>query len=644
MEVHVELSADERSCRGTTGDINTTNRTDRMRTTILAVFFSIFPLLVSVGDEFTDEQVAFFESRVRPILVESCGKCHARGEQSKGGLQLTSRETFLAGGDSGPVVVPGDPQASLLLSILRHDEDALFEMPPDSRLSDQKIEDLATWIEMGAPWGETLNPQEPSKESLWALQPVAEVAVPEVQDREWPRNSVDHFILARLEESNLTPAPPASREILLRRVTYDLTGLPPTPAEVEDFLADKSEDAYERVVERLLASPHYGERWGRHWLDLMRYADTNGFDNDYCKPNAFRYRDYVIEAFNTDVPYDQFIREHFAGDLMESPRLSRDGKQVMSPVATAFPWLGEMLNAPADPATALAEEVENRIDVLGKAFLGLTLACARCHDHKTDPITSEDYYALAGFFDSSTNIQACVDSEARRKAIAITAEEIREKYQQIDKLLNRPDVLLRRIDARLENARHISAYLQAAREVLSHEEDQRNAAIREIAHSNKLDAGRLKQWTGIYGRIVEDFAQITLYMGEFGFGQAGYEETPIFVPWFELLDSTDKQLARQLPSLVNRYRGRNQEMANIASKDVLFEDFDRPEFTSWEDAGWEVEGEAFGTGPTESSIRALQHGRGERMISSDEAMKNAALDVDDGDPVLGVDHREIQPR
>ncbi|MEQ9379816.1 MAG: PSD1 and planctomycete cytochrome C domain-containing protein [Pirellulales bacterium] len=616
MGSHIEIGVGYLTKSDFAGVLNTTKRTDRMRTTILAFLFTVIPVTTIVSEDFTNDQIAFFESRVRPVFVEACGKCHARGEQSKGGLQLSSRELLLRGGDSGPILVPGDAEASPLLAILRHDEDALAEMPPDDRLTDQQIDDIAAWIEMGAPWSETTLVEESQADSLWALEPVANVEVPAVQNHDWPRNQIDRFVLARLEEAGLQPAQPAARAVLLRRVTYDLTGLPPTPEEVEAFLADESEDAFEEAVERLLASPHYGERWGRHWLDLMRYADTNGFDNDYGKPNAFRYRDYVIEAFNCDVPYDQFIREHFAGDLMESPRVSRDGQQAMSPVATAFPWLGEMLNAPADRDRAMAEEVENRIDVLGKAFLGLTLACARCHDHKTDPITSEDYYALAGFFNSSTNVQRCIDTESRRATIAETAEQIRSKYQQIDELLHRPEVLLKRIDARLENASEISAYLQAAAEVLSEGEDRGNEEIAKVARAHQLDAKRLQKWTAIYDRIEADFAQIVHYMGEFGYGQAGYEETPIFVPWFELFASTEEQLERQLPLLCNRLRGRNQAMADIMAQDMLFEDFDRPEFTSWEAAGWTVEGEAFGSGPTECSIRALQHGRGERMISS----------------------------
>ncbi len=340
--------------------------------------------------------VEFFELHIRPVLVKHCYRCHASSaEKTQGGLLLDTREGLLEGGDSGPALLPGKPDDSLLLSALRHES---FEMPPDKRLDAAVIEKFEQWIRRGAP-----DPRkraedfvkkarvlyEPSEAAgHWALQPVAEVPVPALSDP-WIKTPVDAFILQRLHQAGLRPSPPASPEVLLRRATYDLTGLPPSNQQVQAHLSKASSTAYREVVERLLASPGYGERWGRHWLDVARYADTTG-DRPAPTPLApfypfaWTYRDYVVDAFNRDLPFDQFIREQLAGDCFATPE---DRRPL---AALGFLRVGKTFGQNLD------DRIDDRIDVISKGFLGLTVSCARCHDHKFDPIFHDDYYALHG--------------------------------------------------------------------------------------------------------------------------------------------------------------------------------------------------------------------------------------------------------
>jgi hypothetical protein len=368
--------------------------------------------------------VEFFEKSVRPLLVERCLGCHGAAKQ-KGGLRLDSRAAILAGGHSGPAVVPGDVKGSLLVDAINYGE--TVQMPPKSRLPDPEIAALTRWVEMGAPWGPDVPPVSPSKNGssdfkvemrerakFWSFQPIRDPCPPEVKDPQvGSSHAIDRFILAGLEKRGLRPSPEAPRRTLIRRLTFDLTGLPPTPEEISDFLADRSPDAYERLVDRLLASPRYGERWARHWLDLVRYAETAGHEFDYEIPNAFRYRDYVIRALNADLPYDRFLVEHIAGDLIEPPRRHPVERYNESIIATGFFLMGEGTHSPVDVREEEVRRIDNQIDVMSKAFLGLTVACARCHDHKFDPIASRDYYALAGFLRSSRYQQAFIDPPDR---------------------------------------------------------------------------------------------------------------------------------------------------------------------------------------------------------------------------------------
>jgi mono/diheme cytochrome c family protein len=338
------------------------------------------------------EGAAFFEARVRPILQSRCLTCHG-GAKVKSGLSLTSREALLKGGDRGPAVSLDDPESSLLLQAVNRRD---LEMPPKGKLAQSEIDVLARWVKMGAPWGSGSVVHGPPRvderaRAFWSFRPVVRPEVPAVKQAGWARTPVDAFILEALEAAGLRPAPPAGKTTLLRRVTYDLIGLPPTPEEVDAFLADGSPDAYEKVVDRLLASSHYGERWARHWLDLVRYAETNGYEFDAPKPQAWRYRDYVIRSLNDDKPYDRFAREQLAGDELEPA--SDDAL-----IATGYYRLGPWDGGAPDRLQATFDELDDVVATTGQVFLGLTVHCARCHNHKSDPFPQADYYRLLAFF------------------------------------------------------------------------------------------------------------------------------------------------------------------------------------------------------------------------------------------------------
>jgi cytochrome c553 len=346
----------------------------------------------------------FFEKRVRPLLVAHCLECHgADPKKIKGGLRLTSRAELLKGGESGPAFKAGEPSKSRLIQAVRY-TDADLKMPPKGRLKDSEIADLEAWVKGGAIWPEAAAAAKPragelfteEQKRFWAFQPVKDPPVPHVRAAEWVRSPIDAFILAKLEAKGLRPAAPADKYTLLRRVTFDLTGLPPTPAEIDAFVHDDSPTAFEKVVDRLLESPTYGERWGRHWLDIARYADSNGLDENTAFGNAWRYRDYVVRSFNQDKPYDEFLREQIAGDLL--PDAAENPDRL---TGTGFLALGPKLLAEPDKQKMKMDIADEQLDTLGKAVLGLTLGCARCHDHKFDPIPQRDYYSLLSIFTST---------------------------------------------------------------------------------------------------------------------------------------------------------------------------------------------------------------------------------------------------
>jgi hypothetical protein len=388
-----------------------------MRISTVAALVVLASAALGRGAEPVDNE--YFEKKVRPILAANCVNCHGPNKQ-KGGLRLDTRAEFLKGGDNGAAVAPGKPEASRLVKAVQYEDD--IKMPPKGKLTDGEIAILTAWVKGGSPWpNDGTTAKGPDKtfdlharaKAHWSFQPIKRPSVPQVHNPQSAlHNDIDRFLLARLEKEGLTFAPPAEKRTLLRRVYFDLTGLPPSPAEIEVFLKDDSPNAYEKIVDKLLASPQYGERWGRHWLDLVRYAETHGHEFDFEIPDAWRYRDYVIRAFNEDVPFDQFLTEHIAGDLLPKPR--RDPKTGLneSLTATGFWWLGEAKHSPVDSRAEFADRTDNQIDVFGKAVFGLTISCARCHDHKFDPIATKDYYALFGVITSSRYNRADVGDPA----------------------------------------------------------------------------------------------------------------------------------------------------------------------------------------------------------------------------------------
>ena len=390
------------------------------RQLISIVAFAVFasramfdhPLITAQETTVTEDRsdgagLQFFETKIRPVLVQHCYECHAADSKIlRGGLQLDSREATLKGGDSGPALVAGKPEASLLIQALKHES---LAMPPDSKLPDQTIADFEEWIRLGAP-----DPREQTKAARlkpvdwdaakkhWAFQPIGDPIPPATSKPAWIQSPIDQFVAHRLEHEGLTPAAPADKRTLIRRATFDLTGLPPTVDEVNAFLADSAPDSFARVIDRLLASPRYGERWGRHWLDLVRYATSNGADENHGLPNAWRYRDWVVRMINQDLPMDQFIVQQMAGDLLPVPSDEQQAGDILT--ATGMLVIGPKMLAEQDKEKMIIDIVDEQVDTVGRTMLGLTMGCARCHDHKFDPIAARDYYAMAGIFYSTQSM------------------------------------------------------------------------------------------------------------------------------------------------------------------------------------------------------------------------------------------------
>jgi hypothetical protein len=464
----------------------------RLLTAIVVVFALCLPTsAISAADG-----IDFFENKVRPVLVQHCYSCHSgQAKKLRGGLRLDSREAMLTGGESGPALAPGHPDKSRLIEAVAY-KNVELQMPPRGKLSEAALADLTMWVKMGAPWPKQASTGDVGvaksafdlnerKRSHWAWQPLRSQTPPSVRDADWPRDSLDRFILAKLEDKNLSPAQPADKRTLLRRLYFDLIGLPPTPEEVRAFLDDSSSDAVEKVVDKLLASPHFGERWGRHWLDLVRYAETRGHEFDYNIPNAYQYRDYVVRALNADIPYNQFVLEHLAGDLLPKPRLHPQQGFNESILATGFWFLGEEVHSPVDIRQDQADRFDNKVDVLSKAFLGLTVACARCHDHKFDALSTKDYYSLFGFLQSSHYRLARFDSMEHNRAVAAELWALRAHSRTtIQKAL---------AEALRPGVGRTAEYLLAARAAL-HAHADSPMELSKIAQAHKVDAGLLGQW------------------------------------------------------------------------------------------------------------------------------------------------------
>jgi len=443
-----------------------------------------------------EEGPAFFEKNVRPLLAAQCLGCHSAASQPiMGGLRLDSREHVLKGGGRGPSIVPGKPAESLLLQALRHTAGPL-KMPPGPKMKEADLAVLTQWVQMGAPWGASVSAASTAKK-YWAFEPPVAAAAPVVENAAWVRSPIDAFILGALEAKGLTPAKAADKRTLIRRATYDLTGLPPSPAEVREFLADSSAEAFAKVVDRLLASPRYGERWGRHWLDVARYADSNGLDENLVYKNAFRYRDYVIAAFNKDKPFDQFLTEQLAGDLLPSSDLPTSIERW---TATGFLTLGAKMLAEDDPMKMEMDIVDEQLDTTARAFMGLTVGCARCHDHKFDPISHADYYSMAGIFKSSKTMEN-FKVVAKWHEYVLAPKEDRERLAAHEARVEAKRKEIGNI-TKAENAalagaamKRVGAYLLASSRV-KHDEEMRLAPVESapgaiVRASGGFDAGNV---------------------------------------------------------------------------------------------------------------------------------------------------------
>lgn len=407
----------------------------RLSLRLLISTFCLAPgVLVHGGEEVSAEHARFFESEIRPLLAEHCWSCHGADKQ-KSNLRLDSLADLLAGGDSGPAITPGSPQESLLIEAVRYES---FEMPPTAPLSDKEIATLERWVEIGAPWpgaadapsGRGLREKITDEDrAWWAFQPVAEPEIPTLDDAALPDNPIDAFVQKRLYEEGLSPAPEANRPALLRRLYFDLIGLPPSPEQVAAFLGDPSPDAYERIVDQLLDSPRYGERWARHWLDLVRYADSDGYRADHFRPHAWRYRDYVIESFNADKRYDRFVQEQIAGDEL----FPGDPEAL---IATGYLRHGIYEYNNRDARGQWTTMLEDVTDTTGDVFLGMGMQCAKCHDHKFDPILQRDYFRLQAFFAPLVPREAEVADEAERTRYREQSNEWESATAEIRKAID----------------------------------------------------------------------------------------------------------------------------------------------------------------------------------------------------------------
>ena len=416
-----------------------------MKTLITRKFATLAVLSIGICQVLgADEGVEFFEKKIRPVLAEHCYKCHsAKAKKLRAGLYLDRRAGWEMGGESGPVVIPGKPEESRLLLAIRFKDNDL-KMPKAGKLPDRVIQDFEKWISMGAPdprdepleglhaaAGPMSKPLEEARK-FWSFKPLENPKPPMIQGKDWPEVGLDHFVLHKLEEKGLEPAGSADRATLLRRVYFDLTGLPPTPEEIDAFLADDSGDALGKVVDRLLDSKQYAERWGRHWLDVARYADTTGGGRNFAFNNAYRYRDYVLESFEKDKPYDHFVRQHIAGDLLPS---DSDGEYNDNMVGTTFLAMGPHNYELQDKALLRMEIVDEQIEAVGRAFLGMTMGCARCHDHPFDPIPTSEYYSMAGIFRSTNSMRPGNVARFVERKLRDDKVEARKKHSEEAKAL-----------------------------------------------------------------------------------------------------------------------------------------------------------------------------------------------------------------
>lgn len=497
-----------------------------------------------------DAALQFFESKVRPVLVDNCATCHGPKKQMAG-VRLDSREALLKGGESGPVVVPGDPLKSSLIQVISYG--GKIQMPPAGKLESEEIEAITKWVKMGAPWPTprqpaTSSPTTPeARTKWWSLQPVQRPKVPPLQSSSWAKSPFDAFIAAELKKKGLAPAAAADRRTLIRRATFDLTGLPPTPEDVRAFVTDTDPKAYENLVNRLLASPAYGERWGRHWLDVARYTDSldaRGLGGEGDLAEAWRYRDWVVDAFNRDLPYNQFIMQQVAGDILaNSPPNSGsngDNFDASKVVATGLLAIGNWGNGDADKEKVLTDIADDQVDIVSRGFMGLTVACARCHDHKFDPISTRDYYAMAGIFFSSRILPKMAAKGAGENPLRIplaSSAQMERLQQHVAKLADAETQLTTTTQKYFEAfARDMkpqaARYLMAIYDYQNRPAGQANLSIDQFADQHGLHAYALRQWMsyiglGDYRLMATPLRDLLGSMGVYGF--KGSDDTPSLV-------------------------------------------------------------------------------------------------------------------
>lgn len=456
---------------------------------------SAVPVRPSAKTDYSAADLEFFEKKVRPVLAQNCYECHSRASgKSYGGLALDSRQSMLKGGLGSSALIAGDPEKSRIIEAVKYQK-AGMQMPPKSKLSDSVIADLVEWVKRGAAWPDQRIPalasaKEPTaekkKSSHWSFQPVRKPRIPAVKRANWAITDIDKFILSKLETKGLAPAVSADRRTLIRRASFDLLGLPPTPEEIDAFVADKSPNAWEKLVDRLLASPHYGERWGRYWLDVARYGEDQAHSFEpRLYPQGFRFRDWVANSLNNDMPYDRFIKEQIAADLMNETDMQQQ-----------LPALGFFAMGPVYYGDAkMFDQYDDRIDTLSRGFLGLTVACARCHDHKFDPISQKDYYALAGVFASTAYIEVPISGSDAAKTgkpegIVNRNDMISAKTQEVDKFINE----------HLNNLRNrftpeIAKYIASSWKFQNRKKSDSKLDMDKFAASEGLESLPLERWT-----------------------------------------------------------------------------------------------------------------------------------------------------
>lgn len=565
------------------------NRHARQHILVLCLVLSA--VSASAAGSISPQQAEFFEQHIRPFLANDCYECHG-AKKAKGGLRVDFRDGLLKGGESGPAIVPGKPMESLLIQSIHHTHPD-HKMPKDRpKLSDSTLSNFIKWVNDGAPDPRDHSPAAESvgsagwesvfkaRQEWWSFQPIKKAALPAVKDIEGWEQPVDRFIKAKLEGEGIRPAPLASPQVWLRRVHFAITGLPPTIQELQSFLNDSSQDARAKVVNDLLNSPHFGERWARYWMDLIRFAETYGHEQDYTIPHVWQYRDYLIRAFNSDVPYPQFVKEHLAGDLLKSPRRHPTAGFNESVIGTGWWYLHQATHAPVDPLQDEADRIDNQIDVFSKTFLGLTVACARCHDHKFDAISTQDYYSLTAFLRSSRQNIAFLDPDG---TLEPRAESLRQRHSGESQILEASLRKMRQI-----GEPKIAIYLSAAQEILQVQADSKMAGTNGPAETSSKGSLTSQRTNTLTGPIVAVAARKGLnasilgrWVKELSIPAAQKSPHPL-QPWLEAVVAESKIHSNNPASTAPRsVTPQDVGRSNAPVEAVVYTPFQASDFKAW---------------------------------------------------------------